>query len=67
MQPVSTQEGSARVIGLLWPTTYYMHASVGVYTKGLFWPDLVVDLLALAAFIPLLLLAGGLLLKKQEA
>jgi ribosome-dependent ATPase len=44
-----------------------MHASVGVYTKGLFWPDLVVDLLALAAFIPLLLLAGGLLLKKQEA
>ncbi len=35
LQPVSTLEGSARAFGTLWPTTYYMHASVGAFTKGL--------------------------------
>ena len=35
LQPVSSLEGGARVIGTLWPTTYYMHMSVGVFTKGL--------------------------------
>ena len=35
LQPVSTLEGGARVIGTIWPTTYYMHSSVGAYTKGL--------------------------------
>ena len=35
LQPVSTLEGSARVIGSIWPTTYYMHSSLGAYTKGL--------------------------------
>jgi len=67
MQPVSTQEGSARVIGMLWPTTYYMHTSVGVYTKGLFFADLHHDLFALAVFFPVLMLLACLLLKKQEA
>jgi ribosome-dependent ATPase len=67
MQPVSTQEGSARVIGLLWPTTYYMHTSVGVYTKGLLFADLATDLLALAVFGPVLVLLTCGLLKKQEA
>src|SRR5690606_30000912 len=35
LQPVSTLEGRARLIGSIWPTTYYMHSSVGAYTKGL--------------------------------
>ena len=35
LQPVSTLEGSARFIGSIWPTTYYMHSSLGAYTKGL--------------------------------
>ncbi len=34
-QPVSTLEGNARLIGSIWPTTYYMHSSVGAFTKGL--------------------------------
>ena len=34
LQPVSTLEGQARLIGSIWPTTYYMHSSVGAYTKG---------------------------------
>ena len=35
LQPVSTLEGSAGFIGSIWPTTYYMHSSLGAYTKGL--------------------------------
>ena len=42
LQPVSTLEGNARFIGSIWPTTYYMHSSVGAYTKGL-GPDLMMQ------------------------
>ena len=35
LQPVSTLEGSAGVVGSIWPATYYMHSSLGAYTKGL--------------------------------
>ena len=67
LQPVSTLEGGARIIGTLWPTTYYMHLSVGAFTKGLGIADLMPNLLALAVFAPLFILAAALLLKKQEA
>lgn len=67
LQPVSTLEGGARIMGMLWPTTYYMHLSVGAFTKGLNLSDLSTDLLALAAFIPVFVLIAALLLKKQEA
>ena len=35
LQPVSTLEGNARRVGTVWPATYYMHSSLGAYTKGL--------------------------------
>ena len=35
LQPVSTLEGSAAFVGSIWPATYYMHSSLGAYTKGL--------------------------------
>ena len=35
LQPVSTLEGNARFVGSIWPATYYMHSSLGAYTKGL--------------------------------
>ena len=35
LQPVSTLEGNAGLIGSIWPATYYMHSSLGAYTKGL--------------------------------
>ena len=35
LQPVSTLKGSAGLIGSIWPATYYMHSSLGAYTKGL--------------------------------
>ncbi|WP_454621972.1 ribosome-associated ATPase/putative transporter RbbA [Bradyrhizobium cenepequi] len=65
-QPVSTLEGGARFIGSLWPTTYYLHASVGAFTKGLSFSDMATDLLALALFPPAFLMLSAVLLKKQE-
>ncbi|MBB3773838.1 ribosome-dependent ATPase [Angulomicrobium tetraedrale] len=66
MQPVSTLEGGARLMGYLWPTSYYMHMSVGAFTKGLGFGDMATDLLALTLFCPAFLLLSALLLRKQE-
>jgi ribosome-dependent ATPase len=55
LQPVSTLDGGARIFGTIWPTSYYMHASVGAFTKGLAAGGLWIDALALALFIPLLI------------
>ena len=66
MQPVSTLEGGARLMGSIWPTSYYVHMSVGAFTKGLGFSDMATDLLALALFSPVFLLLSALLLRKQE-
>ena len=66
MQPVSTLEGGARVMGYLWPTSYYMQVSVGSFTKGVGFRDLAKELLALALFLPIFLLLAAFFLKKQE-
>jgi ribosome-dependent ATPase len=67
LQPVSTLEGRARVVGSLWPTTYYMHASVGAFTKALGPRLLAGDVLALALFIPVLTVLTATALKGQES
>jgi ribosome-dependent ATPase len=66
LQPVSTLEGGARIIGKIWPTTYYMHSSVGAYTKGLGAALMAQDLLVLGISIPILLAVSCLGLKKQD-
>lgn len=66
LQPVSTLEGQARLIGSIWPTSYYMHSSVGAYTKGLTPAMMMQDLVFLACCIPLLWIIATLGLKKQE-
>jgi ribosome-dependent ATPase len=66
LQPVSTLEGGAKIIGSIWPTTYYMHSSVGAYTKGLSAELMLQDLIFLAACIPVLWTVSALLLRKQE-
>ncbi|MBN1141188.1 MAG: ribosome-associated ATPase/putative transporter RbbA [Deltaproteobacteria bacterium] len=66
LQPVSTLEGKARIIGLLWPTTYYMHSSVGAYTKGIGPALMIQDLVFLACSIPVLWAISLAGLKKQE-
>lgn len=67
IQPTSTLEGGAHLVGTLWPATYYMHLSVAAFTKGLGFADLQTDLLILAVFGPLFVILASLFLKKQEA
>jgi ribosome-dependent ATPase len=66
LQPVSTLEGRARLIGSIWPTTYYMHSSVGAYTKGLRAGLMMPDLIFLACCIPILWIVSMMGLRKQE-
>ena len=66
LQPTSTLQGNARLVGSIWPTTYYMHSSVGAYTKGL-GPDLMMqDIIFLAWCIPILWAISAVGLRKQE-
>jgi ribosome-dependent ATPase len=66
LQPVATLEGSARIVGTIWPTAYYMHSSLGAYTKGLGLDLMLTDIVYLLCCIPLLLLVSTICLKKQE-
>ena len=66
LQPVSTLDDTGRLIGSFWPTTYFMHLSVGSFTKGLGFADLSRDLWTLLAFVPILIGVSALLLRKQE-
>ena len=65
LQPVSTLEGRPGVIGSIWPTTYYMHSSVGAYTKGLGAGLIVQDSLVLA-FATIVCAVSVIGLQKQE-
>ena len=64
--PVSSLEGGAALMGKLYPTTYFMTISRGTFTKAVGFADLYGDFLALAAFIPVLMILSLFLLKKQE-
>lgn len=64
--PVSSLEGAARVMGTLWPTTWYMGISVGVFTKGLGLAELSGHLMKLAVFGPVFVTLAVLTLRKQE-
>ncbi|MGZ2256422.1 ribosome-associated ATPase/putative transporter RbbA [Roseobacter sp. A03A-229] len=66
LQPVSTLEGGAQMIGSLWPSSYFLHLNVGAFTKGLGWEALAPDILALACFGPVLTLIAALSLRAQE-
>jgi ribosome-dependent ATPase len=66
LQPVSTLAGRAKMVGTIWPTTYYMHASKGAFTKGLGADLLMQDVIFLACCIPVLWAVSTLALRKQE-
>ena len=67
MQPVASLEGGAWVLGTFFPTTYFMRISVGAFTKGLGFFELLPFIAATAAFWPALLALAFLILRKQEA
>jgi ribosome-dependent ATPase len=66
LQPVSTLEGTAKIVGSIWPASYYMHSSLGTYTKGLSPALMMPDILFLAGCIPVFLAISFIGLKKQE-
>ncbi len=66
MVPVSSLTGVARIMGRLFPMTYFLPISVGTFTKGLGFSDLATNLAALAAFVPGLTMLNLALLRKQE-
>jgi ribosome-dependent ATPase len=66
LQPVSTLEGNARIVGMIWPASYYMHSSLGTYTKGLSADLMMEDIIFLACCIPVLLAISYIGLRKQE-
>jgi ribosome-dependent ATPase len=66
LQPVSTLEGNAKIFGSIWPASYYMHSSLGAYTKGLSPRLMMPDIVFLAGCIPILLGISFLGLRKQE-
>ncbi|MDR0807950.1 MAG: ribosome-associated ATPase/putative transporter RbbA [Gemmobacter sp.] len=65
IDPVSSLQGAGRLIGEIYPTTYFIIASRGAFSKGLGFADLGQSLLALAVVIPVILGLGALLLGKQ--
>jgi ribosome-dependent ATPase len=64
--PVSSLTGMARIMGNLFPMSYFLPVSVGTFTKGLGFADLATDVGALALFVPALLTLSLLLLRRQE-
>ena len=66
MVPVSSLSGTAWIMGRLFPMTYYLPVSVGIFTKGLGFSDLRTNLAALACFIPVLTLSNVFLLRPQQ-
>jgi ribosome-dependent ATPase len=66
LQPVSTLQGNAGRIGSVWPASYYIHASLGAYTKGIGAGLMLRDVLFLACCIPVLVGISVLGLRKQE-
>ena len=66
MEPVSSLQGPAQLMGTFWPTTWYMTISVGSFTKGLGLADLSGALMRLAAFGPVFTGLAIVALRKQE-
>lgn len=66
INPVSSMEGTGRLIGQAYPATYMFAISRGVFNKALGFADLRAHFLPLAIAIPVLLGATVALLRKQE-
>lgn len=65
INPVSSLEGWAAVVGRIFPTTPFVTICRGVFSKGLGFGDLRAELFALTLTAPLLLAVCAVLLKKQ--
>lgn len=67
IDPVSSLQGAGRVIGEIYPSTYFVTIARGAFSKALGFSELAPLILPMAAMAPALLAAGVLLLRKQES
>ena len=67
LYPVSSLSGAGAVIGLFYPTTYFLTIARGAFSKGIGFPELSTSFFVLLAMIPSLTILSTLLLKKQGA
>ena len=66
IDPVSSLEGTGRFIGQIFPATYMLAISRGIFSKALFMKDIYGLLVPLLITAPVILGAAILLLRKQE-
>ncbi|WP_375712103.1 ribosome-associated ATPase/putative transporter RbbA [Azonexus sp.] len=66
LTPVSSLEGTGRVIGQIYPATHMLTISRGVFNKALSFPDLYASFWPLALAVPIVIGLTAMLLKKQE-
>ena len=66
IDPVSSLEGTGRIIGEMYPTTHYVTISRGVFSKALDSSDLAASFIPLLLAAPILLALAATLLRKQE-
>lgn len=64
--PVSSLQGPGAVLGQLFPMSYFINISRGLFTKALSFNDILPDFLRMSAFVPIYTLASVLFLRKQE-
>jgi ribosome-dependent ATPase len=64
--PVSSLSGGGRLLGLGFPPAWYQPVSVGAFTKALGFEQLWPNVLMLAVFFVIYLVAAQLILRKQE-
>ena len=67
LHPVTSLEGAGRWIGEVFPATYMLIISRGVFSKGLGLHDLMGTLVPLLITVPVVMGAAAALLKKQQS
>jgi len=65
--PVSSLSRDAQIIGRAFSSTWYLHISIGTFTKGLDFASFVTDLLALAIIVLATLALAHIALREQES
>ena len=66
IDPVSSITGLGRLVGEVFPTSFFITIARGAFSKALGFVDLQSELIPLAVTVPILLVTAGLLLKKQD-
>jgi ribosome-dependent ATPase len=64
-RPVSSLEGPGAFIGQIFPASYFITLCRGAFSKGLAFHELLPQMLAIGAFVPVYLLVSLALLRKQ--